>query len=261
MILASLSDPFLRKVARHGARPDEDLFWEEHLVLDALDRGFPRLLVQGPDHAILLHGQVSAPVLRLDEKTLRSWEKARRDHEIPPRKVEFFGNRLRRAMEASARDVSWIDGTLRDLTRAAAASLPDGFKGMGRRVMEYPARYRTLKPMEKATGLSPGSLKGRFRRRELESPFVYLRWFRSVAVVHGLTRLELSYRQAAYRFGFSGSANLCRFLETTTGLTAAQLTESQGRERLLARFVSRLLDPEALAGWQDLDRVFLRQVA
>ena len=127
--------------------------------------------------------------------------------------------------------------------------------------MEYPARYRTLTPVAQATGYSPGSLKARFRRRKLASPFIYLRWFRSVAVMHGLTEPEISYREAAYRFGFSGSANLCRFLETTTGLGAGELTAPQGRERLLTRFAERLLDPEALAGWEDLDRIFLRRVA
>lgn len=265
MIVATLSDPFLRAVLRRAASPDEDVICGEGRVLDALERGFPRLMVLGPGDpgAMVRVGErrESPPVLEVTPDLLRRWEADRRSHEVAPRKIEYLATRLRDEIRHRATHIAWIAAVFRDLAATAGSPLPPALKGLGRRVMEYPARYRTLRPLESATGLSPDSLKARFRRRELESPSVYLRWFRAVAVVHVLTREGLGYREGAFRLGFAGSSNLCRFVERTTGLSPGVLTGQHGRERLLASFVSALLEAETLERWQRMDRVFLRGVA
>lgn len=265
MILAALSDPILELALRRAASPDEDVFCDEDRVLDALERGFPRLIVQGalPRGSLrwIADRRAQVPVFHITREVLAGWEERRGRLEVAPSRVRFWQKRLGEVIRQDAGRVSWIDRTFSDLAGAAGAHLPPALKGLGRRVMEYPSLYTTLGPVARATGFSSGSLKARFRRRRLASPSVYLRWFRAFAVVHVLTEGGLPYREAAFRLGFSGSANLCRFLENATARTAGRLTGSGGREAMLSGFVGTLLRAGDLAGWRDLDGVFLRRVA
>lgn len=264
MIVAALSDPHLELALRRAARPDEDVFCREDRVLDAVERGFPRLLVRGPfcsgSFRWLAH-RAPVPVLDLTSGVLEGWEADRWSFEVPPPRGDFWAKRLKAVIRREADRIPWIDRTFRDLSAAAGAHLPAALKGLGRRVLEYPALYATLGPLARATGLSPGALKARFRRRRLRSPSIYLRWFRAFAVIHTLAEKGVPYREAAYRLGFSSSANLCRFLEKATELTAGHLTGPGGREAFLTGFVDRLLRPGDLEEWRDLDDVFLRRVA
>ncbi|HSR42108.1 MAG TPA: helix-turn-helix domain-containing protein [Longimicrobiales bacterium] len=265
MILAPLSDGTLRGTVLRSARPDEDVFVAEAEVLDALERGFPRILVHGeapedgPGMFEALRPDV--PRLLLTRSLHEAWDRERLAHEVPPPRAAYLAGRLREAMEERSRPAGWVEAVLRDLGLAAGSALPEVLVGLGRRVLEHPAHYTTLGALAEATGLSAGSLKGRFRRRGLASPFTYMRWFRVVAVVEGLTTQELPYREGAYRLGFSGSGNMSRFVEGTTGLSAGQLTASGGRARLLAAFASRLLSRDAVRGLEGLEDVFRRGAA
>lgn len=124
-------------------------------------------------------------------------------------------------------------------------------------MLEFPARYPDLKALAGIGGLSAGALKARFRRRGLPSPYTYLRWFRSLAVVHILSDPSVTTLEAAYRIGMSSSGNLSRAVQDTTGLTPTRLRAAAGRESLIVGMVEELMDPAALAGWQDLAPVFL----
>ena len=75
MIVALLSDPYLRTVVGHAARPDEDVVYDPVLASAALEWGFPRLVIHSGVRAFTFDGPRSdLPVLALDRALMRSWE-------------------------------------------------------------------------------------------------------------------------------------------------------------------------------------------
>jgi len=124
--------------------------------------------------------------------------------------------------------------------------------------MEFPSHYVDLHPLARVTGLSRGALKARFRRRGLVSPFVYVRWFRALAAAHLLADREVTTLQAAHRLGYTTGGNFCRTIKSVTGLSSTEVRGIHGWNRLLVTFAWRHLGPEALAGWGELEDLFVR---
>ncbi|MFP3947547.1 MAG: helix-turn-helix domain-containing protein, partial [Longimicrobiales bacterium] len=154
-----------------------------------------------------------------------------------------------------------VNTLFRDLTAAAGRPLPGPLRGMGRRVLEFPSRYSDLHAMAALSGISRAALKARFRRRDLPSPYTYLRWFRVLAAVHVLEDGELTTEEAAYRVGLHSSGNFCRYVRKVSGCTPTELRQPVGRIRALTAFVEECLGPPELEAWEDLDDLFLARVA
>ncbi|HEX9709395.1 MAG TPA: helix-turn-helix domain-containing protein, partial [Candidatus Thermoplasmatota archaeon] len=224
--------------------------------------GFPSVLVcdedAGRGHEAFFHDDL--PVLRIERALVARWDADRRARVAWATREEHYADRLR-ALVSRERPQVWVDLAFRDLSKAAGARLPSAFRGFARRVMEFPARYGDLGGVCAVTGLSRGALKARFRRRGLPSPYTYLRWCRAMAAAHVLEDPGVTTFRAAERLGFTSDGNFCRTLRSTTGLTPTELRSATGRERLIADFVSRYLEPEALEVWDDLDTLFLTEAA
>lgn len=265
MVLAFLTDPFLRAVVRRAALPDEDVFWDPDDVLEAARRGFPRLVVtaDADPHSLGEPGELAPgiPVLTVGEATLRSWRDAHRMVGFAVRRVDDHGRRLRRLMSRTAGPSPWVNGIFRDLASAAGRSLPPSFRGMGRRVLEFPARYRDLGSLARLSGISRGALKARFRRRDLPSPYTYLRWFRVLSSMHLLDAGELTTEEAAHRVGLHSSGNFCRYVVDVSGFSPSELRTWVPRMRILTRFVEECLGPAQIEGWEALEQLFLEEAA
>jgi AraC-like DNA-binding protein len=260
MILARIADPHVRRALRAAAHPEEDVVTEAPLVAEALQSGFPRLLVRaGPVDAHLPPTGVA--VLDLDDTLLRRWEAERRATELTRPRVDFLATRIGALIEPSASEATWVDVALADLSRAAGARLPTPLRAFARRVLEFPSHYTSLYPVSKACGVTRGALKARFRRRGLESPYTYLRWLRIIAVAELLSDRSVSVATAAHRLGFTSNGNLCRMMNALTGLTPTEVRTVNGWQRLLITFAWMHLTPEALDAWADLEGLFQRRVA
>lgn len=266
MILALLTDPFLRAVVRRAALPDEDVFWNPDELQEAARRGFPRLAVGArhdnhplgdPEQAL----EVTIPLLVIGPSTLQSWRDAHRLVGFAVRRVDDHGRRLRVLMTRTAGSNHWVNDLFRDLTSAAGRPLPEALRGLGRRILEFPSRYPDLHPVADLSGISRGALKARFRRRDLPSPYTYVRWFRVLAAVHLLADGELTTEEAAYRVGLHSSGNFCRYVQDVSGSPPSELRDPMARIRGLTRFVEECLGPTELEGWKSLDDLFLEDVA
>ena len=236
------------------------------LAQEALQRGFPRLVLLGDEDgeararlAPWLSGPV--PVVTVSVGTRAAWDQARRGMEIPPARAEYWARRVGEVVAGGALRSTWVDRTLGDLSKAAGAPLPAPFRGMARRVLEHPARYQDLHGLAELSGLSRGALKARFRRRDLPSPWLYVRWLRTLATARVLSDPETTTFDASVRLGFTSPGNLCRTIRTVTGLTPSALRDTAGWHRVLAGFVAECLAPSMLDAWDSLDDVFLRRVA
>ncbi len=261
MIVARVTDPYVRRALLAAANPEEDVVVEPVLVAESLQSGFPRLLVGGSGADWPEDAAYGVPVLRLDDALLRRWEAERRAVEVLPPRVEFFASRLSALIEGSAADATWVDSALADLSRAAGARLPAPLRTFARRIMEFPGRYTTLHDVAEACGMSRGALKARFRRRGLASPYTYLRWFRIMAAAAVLSDRSVTVGAAAHRLGFTSSGNLCRMMASLADQTPTEVRTVRGWQRLLISFAWIHLTPEALEAWADLDRLFHRQAA
>jgi AraC-like DNA-binding protein len=258
MIVAQISDPYLAAALSRAVHPEEDLFLEEQRVREALNMGYPRLLVRTSDGGTL-DPDGDVPVVVLSHATLRTWEAQRRMMELPPSRVEHLAGRLRGLLERRAAEVTWVDRTLAELERAAGAALPPGLRGFARRVLEFPSYYDDLRPLADVCGVSRGALKARFRRRDLPSPYSYLRWFRVMACAHLLADRSITVAQTARRLGFTSDGNLCRTMDTLTGFTPTELRSARGWKRLVIRFSVEHLNPAALHAWGELEELFIRR--
>ena len=258
MIVAQISDPYLAAALSRAVHPEEDLFLEESVVQDALDRGYPRLLVRTSDGP---RPQLTrdVPEVVLSQATLRTWEAQRRMSEVPPSRIEYLAGRLEGLVERRASEISWVDRTLAELGRAAGAQLPAGLRGFARRVLEFPSHYDDLHPLADSCSMTRGALKARFRRRDLPSPYSYLRWFRIMAVAWVLSDRSVTVADAATMLGFTSDGNLCRTMDTLTGFTPTELRSVRGWNRLLISFAWEHLSPEALEGWVELEELFIRR--
>ena len=203
----------------------------------------------------------SVPVLAVVPWRRGLWNRSAADAEIALLPLDENIERLRQLIESAAATHTWTDRLLHELGRASGGPLPSGLRGMGRRVLEFPPRYRDLHQLARLSGLTRDALKARFRRRGLPSPFSYLRWFRVLAASRVLSDPTVTTVAAAFRLGFTSSGNLCRSVQATAGLNPSDLRDSESRGKLLARFAEELLGTdleEPLGGLTDL---FLRSVA
>lgn len=260
MIVVQSSDPYLRKAAVRAAHWEEDVITDAKRGREALEWGWPRLVIGDdmPQGLVSLRG---VPHLNVTRELRRRWEADRRAHELPPTRLDALAERLSAEIARHTRERSWVDQALADLSRASGARIPGPLRAFGRRIMEFPGHYTTLKPLAATCGTSRGALKARFRRRGLESPSAYLRWFRLLAVAHVLQDPSVSVASSARRLGFTSDGNLCRMMWNVASLTPTEVRSQQGRNRLRLTFAWRLLSSEALEGWATMDDLFDRRVA
>jgi len=260
MIVAHIHDAALRRAVNLAAHPEEDVISDTALMAEAVDSGFPRLVVStgGPGRPASW-GPV--PVLELDPSLLRQWEAERRVTGSRPGRVEDLTRRLRLMIDRAATERTWVDTTLAELTRAAGAQLPSPLRTFGRRVMEFPTHYTDLRTIATLCEVSRGALKAKFRRRGLASPYTYLRWFRIMAVAATLSDRSVTVASAAHRLGFTSDGNLCRMMGALTGLTPTEGRTVHGWNRLLISFAWLHLTPDALRSWASLEDLFEQRAA
>lgn len=260
MIVVRTSDPYLRKAAIRAAHWEEDVITDARRGREAIEWGWPRLVIGDdlPKGLVSLRG---VPHLNVGEDLRRKWEADRRSHELPPTRLDSLSERLAAEIDRHTRERSWVDQALADLSRASGARMPTPLRAFGRRIMEFPAHYTSLKPLASTCGTTRGALKARFRRRGLDSPSAYLRWFRLLAVAHVLEDPSVTVASAARRLGFTSDGNLCRMMWNVAGMNPTEVRLPQGRNRLRLTFAWRLLSAEALEGWATMDDLFDRRVA
>jgi AraC-like DNA-binding protein len=260
MIVSRVADPLLQQAVRGAAHPEEDVVTDAMLVAEALQSGFPRLLVRS---GASVHDRLprGVHVLDLDDSLLRRWETERRAADMLSPKLDYLVRRLRVLVERPVSEGSWVDSALADLSRAAGMPLPSPLRGFARRVFEFPSRYTSLHDLSDACGLSRGALKARFRRRGLASPYTYLRWFRVMAVAEVLSDRRVTVAAAGHRLGFTSAGNLCRVTASLAGTTPTELRTIRGWNRLVVRFAWVHLTPDALGAWTTLTDLFERRVA
>lgn len=260
MIVVQSSDPYLRKAAVRAAHVEEDVITDARRGREAIEWGWPRLVIRDSvsSDSDLMRG---VPYLDVSEELRRSWEADRRAHELPPTRLDALSERLAGEIARHTREPSWVDHTLADLSRASGARIPRPLRAFGRRVMEFPAHYTSLKPLAVTCGTTRGALKARFRRRGLDSPSAYLRWFRLLAVAHVLRDPDITVAAGARHLGFTSDGNLCRMMWNVTAMTPTEVRSAPGRNRLLLTFAWRHLSADALEGWASLDDLFDRRAA
>lgn len=260
MIVVQASDPHLRRAVLRGAHPEEDVVAEPRLAVEAIERGFPRLVVRDEDHdwPPLPEG---VRLVELTTDLLRGWEAERRAVELPPTRLDHLAQRVAGAVEGRAEDRSWVDTSLAELGRAAGRRLPGTLRSFGRRILEFPSHYTTLHPLAEACGTTRGALKARFRRRGLSTPYTYLRWFRLMAVSQLLSDRSVTVAEAASRLGFTSDGNLCRTMWNVLEMTPTDARSLRGWNRILVTFAWSHLTPDRLEAWSTLDQLFDRKTA
>lgn len=266
MILAPIADRSLRAAVRRAALPEEDVLHSAEDVVDALRFGFPRLLVYSPGDGawwpeLAAPGHPPIPTLVVTSPTLESWEVAWQSGGLAVRRVDDSALRLRSLMGLTTGRGWWVEKFFDDMVRVVGRGLPSGVRGLARRVMESPTRYIYLDDLGWVTGLTPGALKERFRRRGLPSPARYLRWFRLIAAANILRDPEVKTLEASHRLGFSSDGNFCRWVRTTSGLSASALRRPAGRTVLQVRLAESCFPEGSLEKWSSLEPLFLRAVA
>lgn len=260
MIVVQVNDPLLRRAVARAASLEEDVITDARLGLDAIEWGFPRLVVRdGEPRRYPLPPHIE--LLDIDAYTRRRWESERRAEELPLTRVEYIARRVALGISRTTAGISSVDRTFAELTRATGHRLPLPLRSFGRRVLEFPYHYRTLHALAEACGTSRGALKARFRRRGLSSPSTYLRWFRIIAVADLLSDPTVPVAAAAGRLGFTSDGNLCRTMWTATEMTPTEVRTVRGWNRLLISFTWQHLGASALEGWASLDELFERKVA
>jgi hypothetical protein len=268
MILGALSERFLQEAVRRAAQPSEDVFAADADILSGLRFGFPRALIYSreEDSSHVQTASVARPELPripLTRPILLQWETAwqnsRRDD--PVARVDDAATRLRTLIQLSSRSPRWADEVFRSLVSASGQTLSPAFKGFARRVLEFPRRYNDLHGISLLTGHTRDAVKARFRRRDIPSPSLYLRWLRSIAVAYALGETGATTAAVAYRFGYSSGGNLCRSIGGTVDMTTVELRTPIGRSKLLLRFTDQMLKPQYLQEWTDLGPLFLRGAA
>jgi AraC-like DNA-binding protein len=256
VILAPGADARFASAVVRAARPDEDVLVEVEQVERALHRAFPRvLLITGPGPSLdELPGPRLHPGMRtvvVDAPMRDRWMREWRSHDVPPPRVAFLAEQV--APLLLPERPLWPDPLLTWMRDGAGRTLPVSLQAFLRRVLEDPSRYTDLQAVEARAGISAGALKGRFRRRDLPSPFDYLRWGRTLAAAHLLKNPKRSVATTARLLGMGTSGNLCRYVLTTTGLSPGHFRTPGGRETLHLAFRWRLLGLEALHEWDTLD--------
>ena len=263
MILALLDDPHLRSALRRAAAPDEDVLANAAVVALDPSQVFPHLLVhdeKGTEAAARILTGASIPTLVLDRGWVARWDEQRRASGLLLSRADHAYIELRPLLRENRRP-HWVDYTLRDLSRAAGATLPPPLRGFARRVLEFPARYDDLRGVGTLAGLSRGAMKARFRRRGLASPYLHVRWLRCIAAAQLLSDPSLKTMQVSQRLGFTSDGNFCRSVLATAGVPPTALRSRKGWHLLVTGFATRFLGPLALEGWISLEQLFLRRAA
>jgi len=266
MIIAPIQDPYLRTLVRRAALPEEDVFHLFEDVHQAVQFGYPRVMIcQAEDRGTLpdfISGRGTAlPVLALAQPTVRSWETAWRADGLAVSRVDDSALRLRALIGSAAKPSSWIESLFSDLTQTVGRGLPAEFRGFARRILEFPIRYVSLKAVGESVGLSAGALKARFRRRGLPSPYRYLRWFRLLAAARALGDPDETILTLSVRLGFASDGNFCRWVRATSGHNPSDLRDWNVRLLLLIRMAEDCLPNGVLERWKALEGLFLREVA
>ena len=264
MIVGYISDPVVRGGLRLAAHPEEDVIVVPALADEALVFGYPRLVVVTGDGDLPELESVSerpVPFLRITAARVARWELERRESGLPVSRVEWTGDRLRDLVERDNTTVTWVDRAISDLSRAAGSPLPSPLRSLARRVMEFPSHYDDLHPLAETCATTRGALKARFRRKNLPSPYAYLRWFRIMAVANALSDRDVTVAQVASRLGYTSDGNLCRTMVSLTRLTPTEVRTLHGWNRLLISFAWQYLGAEALEAWRELEDLFEIRVA
>ena len=266
MILAAVSERFLREATANAGLPEEDCLTDEGEVLAALRFGFPRLLVYSREEqsplvqsaAVLCPG---LPTIALTRTMLSEWDRAWRSEGGGYSRAADAGRRLAGLVHLSSGSPRWVEDVFRHLSSATGGALPLAFRSFTRRILEFPRRYHDLHSVADLSGCSRDALKARFRRRDLPSPSRYLRWLRTIAVGYALGEDGATTASVAHRFGYSSGGNLCRSVQGLVDHTTLELREPVARSRLMLRFATELLDDDRLAGWRHLEELFVRRAA
>lgn len=260
MIVVQASDTRLRRAVLRAAHPEEDVILDPRHVADALEKGFPRLVVRD---AVREWPPIPDEVRILDvgPAVLERWESERKSVELPPTRLDHLTNRISAAIERTAEDRTWVDSALAELSRAAGRRLPPTLRAFGRRVMEYPSHYTLLRPLADTCSTTRGALKALFRRRDLSTPSTYLRWFRLMAVGHVLSDRDVTVAEAASRLGFTSDGNLCRMMWGVCEMTPTELRTLKGWNQLLITFAWTHLSADHLEAWSTLEDLFERRSA
>lgn len=260
MIVVQASDPNLKRAVLRAAHPEEDVVADVRLAVEAIERGFPRLVVRDDAHQWppVPNG---VRLFRVTHSVLDRWEAERRAAELPATRLDHLTERASATIEGSAADRTWVDVALAELTRAAGRRLPLPLRGFGRRILEFPSHYTSLHSLSDACGTTRGALKARFRRRDLSTPSTYLRWFRLLAVSQVLSDRSVTVAEAASRLGFTSDGNLCRSMWTVVGMTPTEARSLRGWNRILITFAWSHLSPDQLEAWSTLDDLFERRIA
>lgn len=241
--------------------PTEDVFSDPEDVWAALELGFARVavLAVGPmgevERTIRSHGP-DLPILELASPDVHALRKS--EFPMAIRGIDDASPRLRQLINQAALPMDWVEGSLRDLSRAAGARLPLQLAALVRRSLEFPSMYSRLETVAGSAGLSAGALKARFRRRGLPSPFGYMAWTRALCATELLARPGATTTTVAFRLGYTSNGNLCRALRTLTGLKPTEAGSVAGRTRILTRFSTEFLQPRQLRAWEDLGELFAR---
>ncbi len=256
MVLSTIEDLLLRRALARAARPDEDVVAELERLVFALEFGFPRIAVQWSGEPLLSGADGLVPSVFLRRDALDRWRHEWKREQVPQPFLEFLAGRLRLELR-EGRAPLHIDRTLRELQRVSGHALPDALQGLARRVLELPAAYVDGRGLEELTGLSTGALKQRFRRRDLPSPFSYLRWLRCLAVA-SLIGSGYTVADTARRLGWANTGNLCRLVATTVDRQPSELALEGAWEELLVAFAESHLTADDVEAWEGLEPLFLR---
>lgn len=261
LIVSCVADSELKRAVLRLAAPDEDVFETDSDGLSALRHGFARCIVRESPRPELEPvrlrdaGPGNPPELLVTAGTLARWRFDHRRGRLGADFPEAVTERLRGAV-GPARTQGPAEALFRGMERAAGATLPPAFRGMARRVLEYPRHYASLGALAERVGVSTGALQGRFLRRGLRSPSEHLRWLRVLAVSKGFEDPGLTVAAAAERYGYTSAGNLCRTLQNTAGRSPSDLREPVQQVELITCFARDFLDEEARAAWPDLQDLF-----
>jgi AraC-like DNA-binding protein len=260
MIVVQASDFNLRRAVLRAAHEEEDVVADGRRAVEAIERGFPRVVVRDGSHDWPPVPE-GVRLVRIRDTVLEQWESERRAVELPPTRLDHLTQRISTAVEKTGGDRSWVDRSLAELARASGRRLPKALRSFGRRVLEFPSHYTSLHPLAHACGTSRGALKARFRRRDLSSPSTYLRWFRLMAVAHVLSDRDMTVAESASRLGFTSDGNLCRMMASVAEMTPTEVRDPKGWNRLTVTFAWSHLSHERLEAWSTFDRLFERRIA
>ncbi|NNF28739.1 MAG: helix-turn-helix domain-containing protein [Gemmatimonadetes bacterium] len=263
MIVSCVADPELRRAVLRLAAPDEDVFESDPDGLSGLRHGLARCVVRETSRPefepvrLREGGPGEPPEIVITAGTLSRWRFDHRRGRLGADFAEAIVESLRGPF-GRVPAPGLTERVFRGLERAAGVNLPAAFRGLARRVLEYPRHYGSLGALATRVGTTTGALQGRFLRRGLRSPSEHLRRLRLLAVSEGFDDAGLTVAVAADRYGYTSAGNLCRTLQNTVEKAPSDLREPVHRLELIARFAQDFLDEEAVGAWPDLEDLFYR---